>query len=306
MRESRMSIVVAGSTALDDIETPSGSVKNVPGGSALYFTAAASLYVPVHLISIVGDDFPLDEIGFLQQRRVNLDNFTVVNGGKTFHWGTRYEPDMNKRSTTRRELNVSEHFNPELDQNCRKTDYLFLANLEPELQMRVIEQAENPHLTALDTMECYIRDDLPGLKAVLRHVTLLFINDSEARLITGECNLIKAARAFLHMGPRYVIVKKGEHGAIAVGKDLLFTLPAYPVERVIDPTGAGDSFAGGVMGYLAETGSVNHVTLKKAIAYGGITASFCVEEFSIDALKRLTISDIEKRLDHFIDVISIV
>ena len=301
-----MGIVVVGSTALDDIETPSGSVKNVPGGSALYFTAAASLYVPVHLISIAGEDFPLDEIGFLKKRRVNLDNLTVVPGGKTFHWGTRYEPDMNKRSTTRRELNVSEHFNPVLDQNCRKTDYLFLANLEPELQMRVFEQAENPRLTALDTMECYIRDDLPGLKAVLQHITLLFINDSEARLVTGEFNLIKAARAFLRMGPQYVIVKKGEHGAIAVADDLFFTLPAYPVEQVIDPTGAGDSFAGGVMGYLAKTGSVSHAALKKAVAYGGITASFCVEEFSIDALKKITRADIEQRLAHFLDVISFV
>ena len=301
-----MSIVVTGSTALDDIETPSGSVKNVPGGSALYFTAAASLYVPVHLISIAGEDFPLEEIGFLLQRRVNLDNLTIVHGGKTFRWGTRYQPDMNIRSTTRRELNVSEHFNPVLDQNCRKTDYLFLANLEPELQLKVFEQAENPQLTALDTMECYIRDDLPGLKAVLQHIIMLFINDSEARLITGEFNLIKAARAFLHMGPRYVIVKKGEHGAIAVAEDLLFTLPAFPVERVVDPTGAGDSFAGGVMGYLAETGSVNHSTLKKAVVYGSITASFCVEEFSIDALKKITRADIDQRLEHFLDVISFV
>jgi sugar/nucleoside kinase (ribokinase family) len=294
-----MSIAVVGSIALDDVVTEAGSVTNAPGGSALYFSAAASLFAKVHLVGIVGDDFPLKEIEFLRTRGVDLDDLHVVKEGKTFRWAGEYELDINMRRTTNLELNVFSDFNPVLNKASRKASYVFLGNIDPELQMRVLDQIEKPKLTALDTMECYINDKPAKLREVLQRINLLFINDSEARILTGTYNLLKAARILLMMGPPYVIIKKGEHGSMLVGDGLFFTVPAYPVETVADPTGAGDTFAGAVMGYLAKTGSVMPDDLKKAVVYGGLVASFGVEDFSLNTLKKITLSDVEKRMNHF-------
>ncbi|MCE5250712.1 PfkB family carbohydrate kinase [bacterium] len=294
-----MSIVAVGSIALDDVVTEAGSVTNAPGGSALYFSAAASLFAPVHLVGVVGDDFPREEIEFLERRGVNLDNLHVIGGGKTFRWSGEYELDMNKRRTTNLELNVFQDFNPVLNDTARKAPYVFLGNIGPELQMQVLDQTENPRFVALDTMECYISGNSAGLCDVLKRIDLLFINDSEAQILTGASNLLKAGRILLTMGPHSVIIKKGEHGSLLFGNDTFFTIPAYPVETVADPTGAGDTFAGAVMGYCARTGSTTTEALKKAVVYGGLVASFGVEDFSLDALRDITFADVEKRMDRF-------
>ena len=294
-----MSIVAVGSIALDNVVTEAGSVCNAPGGSALFFSAAASLFAPVYLVGVVGEDFPREEIEFLERRAVNLDGLQVIKGGKTFRWAGEYELDMNKRRTTNLELNVFQDFDPVLKEESRKAEYVFLGNINPDLQMKVLEQIENPKLTALDTIECYISGNLQELKAVLKKIDLLFINDSEAQLLAGTFNLLKAARKLLEMGPRYIIIKKGEHGSILVGDNLFFTVPAYPVETAADPTGAGDSYAGGVMGYIARADSSDFEIIKKAVVHGGIVASFGIEDFSLNALKKISLADVEKRMAHF-------
>lgn len=299
-----MSIVVVGSIALDDVATAEGSVINAPGGSSLYFSAAASLFGPVFLVGVVGEDFPREEIEFLEHREVNLDGLQVIKGGKTFRWAGEYELDMNKRKTTNLELNVFQDFDPVLKENSRKAEYVFLGNIGPDLQMKVFDQIENPKFVALDTMECYISGNNGELKEVLKKIDLLFINDTEAQMLSETFNLLTAARKLLDMGPRYVIIKKGEHGSILVANNRFFAVPAYPVESAKDPTGAGDSYAGGVMGYIARSDSKDFETLKKAVVYGGVVASFGVEDFSLDALKTITLDDIEKRMDHFREITS--
>jgi len=294
-----MSIVVVGSIAFDDVQTDHGAVKDAVGGSAIYFSAAASLFCPVNLVGVVGDDFPGEEIAFLNARGVNTDGLEIVKGGRTFRWSGVYETDMNNRQTTSLALNVFSGFNPVLNETCCKAGYVFLANIDPELQAQVLDQVKCPEFVALDTMECYILQKPEALRRVLRRIDLLFINDSEARLMTGIFNITAAARALLDMGPRYVVVKKGEHGSLLMSRDESFLVPAYPVENVVDPTGAGDSFAGGAMGYLAMTGAVDMTGLRRAVAYGGIVASFLVEGFSLDALRRLTREDVDRRLEHF-------
>ncbi|MBN1294409.1 MAG: sugar kinase [Candidatus Latescibacteria bacterium] len=299
-----MSIVVVGSIALDDVVTQNGSIKNAPGGSSLFFSAAASLFAPVYLVGVVGDDFPREEIEFLERRQVNLDGLSIIRGGKTFRWAGEYEIDMNKRRTTNLELNVFLQFDPVLPDNARRAPYVFLGNIGPQLQMKVLDQVENPKLVALDTMECYINDNLQALKEVLQRIDLLFINDSEAQLLAGTPNLMNAARKLLGMGPRYVVIKKGEHGSMLFGDNLFFTVPAYPVENVIDPTGAGDSYAGGAMGYIAMADLTTPSVLKKAIVYGGLIASFSVQDFSLNALKNTTNTDIEQRMTEFRSLVS--
>jgi sugar/nucleoside kinase (ribokinase family) len=294
-----MSIVVVGSIAFDDVETANGAVTDAVGGSAFYFSAAASMFSPVHLVGVVGEDFPAEEIAFLNARGVNTDGLEIVKGGRTFRWSGVYETDMNKRRTTNLALNVFSCFNPVLNEACCKTEYVFLANIDPELQEQVLDQVECPEFVALDTMECYILQKPEALKRVLRRIDLLFINDSEAQLLTGMFNIVAAARALLDLGPRYVIVKKGEHGSLLVSQEETFLAPAYPVQDVIDPTGAGDSYAGGAMGYLAMTGAKDMATLRRAVVYGSIVASFLVEGFSLNTLRHLNRNDIEKRLEQF-------
>jgi len=294
-----MNIVALGTVAFDDIVTDHGTVINAPGGSAFYFSAAASVFAHVSVVGVVGDDFPRQEIQFLNKSGVNTDCLEIIKGGKTFKWGCKYETDMNKRSTTNLEINVFEDFNPVLNERCRKSEYVFLGNINPELQLSVMEQIESPRFIGVDTIECYIKDKPDILKMVLKRVNLLVINDEEARLLTGEHNIISASRALLKLGPEYVIVKKGEHGSILAMKDELFIVPAYPIVDVIDPTGAGDSFAGGTMGHIAKMNSIDSQTIKSAVVYGGIVASFTVEEFGLNRLKNLTMADIEERLALF-------
>ncbi len=294
-----MSIVVVGSIALDDVHTDNGAIMDAPGGSALYFSAAASLFHPVSLVGVVGEDFPTEEIAFLRDRGVNTDCLAVVKGGRTFRWTGVYETDMNKRTTKSLALNVFEQFEPVLDGRACKAEYVFLANINPELQERVLDMVESPKFTALDTMECYILQAPDALRKVLRRIDLLFINDSEAMLLTGLASTIAAAEALLDFGPRYVIVKKGEHGSVLASRDGMFVTHAYPLASVTDPTGAGDSYAGGVMGRLAEHGRFGFEDIKEAVVYGGIVASFSVEGFSLDRLRTATRGDIDARLERF-------
>ena len=294
-----MSIVVVGSIAFDDVITKQKIVKNALGGSALFFTAAASHFAPVYMIGVVGDDFPLDELDFLKRRGVNTDGIKVIKGGKTFRWAGEYEIDMNKRKTTGLDLNVFEDFNPVLDNSSRNAPFVFLGNIQPELQLKVLEQVESPEFIAADTIECYLEDSPDIFREVLKRIHLLFINDSEALLFTGKNNIISAARTLLGWGPEYVIIKKGEHGSLLISDEMFFVVPAYPVENVVDPTGAGDSYAGGVMGYIAKMNSIDPETIKTAVVYGGLVASFLVEGFSIDTLKAMSLADIEERMRHF-------
>ena len=294
-----MNIVVVGTIAFDDVVTDHGTVTDIPGGSTLYFSAAASLFAPVSIVGVLGDDFPPEELQFLKQRGVNTDCLEIIKGGRTFRWGGEYETDMNIRRTTNLELNVFKDFNPVLDERSRKSEYVFLGNINPDLQLNVLRQVESPRFVGADTIECYIQDERDSLIEVLKRVNLLMVNDEEARLITGECNIITATKALLNFGPEYVVVKKGEHGSILAAENELFVVPAYPVEKVIDPTGAGDSFAGGTMGYIAKIDAINLRTIKSAVVYGGIVASYTVEEFSINRLKNLNMAEIEERLTHF-------
>ncbi len=294
-----MSIVVVGSIAFDDVQTANGAVANALGGSALYFSTAASLFCPVHLVGVIGEDFPHEEIAFLNARGVNTEALEIVPGGQTFRWSGVYETDMNKRRTTNLALNVFSTFNPVLNSACRKTGYVFLANIDPELQERVLDQIECPEFVALDTMECYILQKPEALKRVLRRVDLLFINDSEAQILTGLYNIVAAGRALLDLGPRYVVVKKGEHGSLLMSREESFVVPAYPVHEVVDPTGAGDTYAGAAMGYLAQVRTPDMASIRRAVAYGGIVASYLVEGFSLTTLRHLTREDVDRRLDLF-------
>ncbi|HUT62358.1 MAG TPA: PfkB family carbohydrate kinase [Anaerolineae bacterium] len=294
-----MSIVVIGSLAFDDVVTQHGAIRNAIGGSALYFATAASLFAPVSIVGVVGEDFPLTELEFLRLRKVELDGIQVIKGGKTFRWTGEYELDMNKRKTTRLELNVFKDFKPLLPESCKSAKYVFLGNIDPDIQLDVLEQVESPGFSAADTIECYLEDKPDTFREVLERINLLFINDSEACLFTGKNSIISAARVLLECGPEYVIIKKGEHGSFLVSRDMFFTIPAYPVENIVDPTGAGDSFAGGAMGYCARVDSWDSLTLKKAVVYGSLVASFLVESFSLQGIKNLTLDEIEERLKIF-------
>jgi cytidine kinase len=294
-----MSLLVIGSLAFDDIETDHGTITNAPGGSALYCAAAASFFAPVALLGVVGDDFPAEEIAFLRTRGIDTTHLDVIPGGKTFRWGGRYETDMNKRTTTNLELNVFTGFNPVLSGGLEQSDFIFLGNIDPDLQINVLNQAKNARFTGADTIECYIHDKPEQLLRVLERVDLILINDDEARLITSKHNILTAAQELLNLGPRYAVIKKGEHGSILASREGLFIVPAFPVRNVIDPTGAGDSFAGAMFGYLAQQGAVTPESVRKAIVYGGIVASFTVEDFSLRRLKQITHANIEERLSNF-------
>lgn len=294
-----MSILVIGSLAFDDIVTDHGTVNDAPGGSALYFAAAAAHFSPVSILGVVGEDFPQGELDDLTALGVNMDHLKVIPGAKTFRWGGCYETDMNKRTTTNLELNVFEQFDPELDDELAASEFVFLGNIDPDLQLKVLSQANRPKLVGADTIECYIHDKPERFREVLSKVDLVFVNDDEARLITGEFNIITAAKKLLELGPDYAVVKKGEHGSILAMRDGLFIVPAYPIASLVDPTGAGDSFAGAAFGYLARHGEVTPDAVKKAVVYGGIVASFTVEDFSLGRLKSITKTDIEERLALF-------
>ena len=293
-----MNILVVGSIALDSVETPWGTAKDSPGGSALYFSSAASYFAPVNIVGVVGTDFDFKGINFLRQRTVNFEGIDQQEG-LTFRWGGRYHRDLNQRDTLFTHLNVFENFNPRIPESYRNSDFVFLANIDPDLQMQVLRQIARPKLVILDTMNFWITGKRNSLDEVIRQSDVLILNDEEARLLTDTNNLISAGRLILERGPKYLIIKKGEHGAVMMHQNSYFPAPAYPVEKVVDPTGAGDTFAGGFVGYIARTGKIDEPTMRKAIIYGSTIASFNVEDFSFRRLISLKGKELESRIQDF-------
>ena len=295
-----MSLLVVGSLGIDTIETPFGRVENVLGGSATYIATAASYFVtPVRLVGVVGGDFRKEYIDFLESRDIDLEGMQIMEAGKTFRWGGRYHYDMNARDTLFTELNCFEHFDPVIPESYRTTTYVCLGNIDPDLQRRVLEQIARPRLVIGDTMNFWIKGKNKELLATLKLLDVLVVNESEVRELTGEPNLIKAAKMIIRMGPRIVVVKKGEHGALMVTEKTIFSAPAYPLEIINDPTGAGDAFAGGFIGWIARTDDLSDDNIKRAVIYGSALASFCVERFSLDRLKDLTYLEIQDRFRSF-------
>lgn len=297
-----MSVLIVGSIALDDIKTPLAEHANLLGGSASYGAVSASFFSPVNLVGIVGNDFPKEHIELFEKRKVDIEGLQIVEGG-TFRWSGEYMWDMNTRETRSVALNVFEHFNPVLPESYRDTPFILLANIAPDLQHHVLDQVRLPRFVIADTMDLWINIAKPRLIELLARVHMLILNDSEARELTGETSLIKAGRKLQDLGPQYVAVKKGEHGCLLFGDEgQFFSCPAYPLEDIHDPTGAGDSFAGGVAGYLAKNCSEREVTfadLKEAIIYGSVLASYNVEEFSLERLKRVDQAQIDERYAAF-------
>ena len=289
-----MSVLVVGSVAYDSVETPDAKVEDALGGSAMFFSAAASFFSAVRLVAVVGEDFG-QELSFLEKRGVDLKGLTIEKG-KTFRWGGKYLQNMNDRETLYTHLNVFEKFNPVIPKEYQNSGYVFLANIQPELQFSVVEQVKNPKLVVMDTMNFWISGSLPALKKSLSVVDVLVINDSEVRELAEEPNLFKAAKMIRNLGPKILIIKKGEHGALLIHEDSYFFLPAYPVTTLVDPTGAGDTFAGGFVGYLAMTDDVSNANLRRAVVYGSVMASFLVEDFSVDRLRNLSKQEIADRV----------
>jgi sugar/nucleoside kinase (ribokinase family) len=299
-----MSILVVGSVAIDSIETPTQTRDRVLGGSATHFSYAASFFAPVKLVGIVGDDFPQEHVELLRERDIDLAGLQIIPGGKTFYWKGKYLPNMNDRETLEVELNVFGNFNPHVPEEFRRCPLVFLANGAPSVQLKVLEQVVGPKLVVADTMDLWIRETHRDLLELLKKIDGVVLNDSEAKLLTQEENLVKAGQRVLALGPKFVIIKKGEHGAMFFSQHETYVMPAYPTEHVVDPTGAGDSFAGGIMGYLAEQDNLEPATLKKALAYGVLVASFTVEDFSLERLRRTSRSDIDVRLEQYQKMLS--
>ncbi len=299
-----MSLLVVGSIALDTIETPFGRADMVAGGSAVYISAAASYFTaPIRLVGVVGSDFPKSEIEFLESRGIDLAGLQTIEGGKTFHWSGRYHYDLNQRDTLDTQLNVFEKFDPVLPASYRKSRYILLGNIDPVLQRRVIESMEQkPELVICDTMNFWIEGKHEELLKTLKKVDVIIVNDSEARLLSSEPNLVKAAKYIMKLGPRIVIIKKGEHGALLFTGDTIFSAPAFPLEFIYDPTGAGDAFAGGFVGHLARTEDLSDENLKRAVIYGSVMASFSVTKFGIEGLKELSDIEILGRYRDFIEL----
>lgn len=300
-----MTVLVVGTVALDSVETPYGKADEILGGSATYFAAGASFFGGVRLVGVVGDDFPRERLDFLAERGVDLEGIEVVPGGKTFRWAGRYHHDLNHRDTLGTWLNVLETFQPKLPNEWRESEYVFLANIDPVLQRQVLDQIKKPKLVVADTMNFWIESMRDELVKTLQRVDVLIVNDEEARQLSGVPNLLKAARAIQQMGPQTVIVKKGEHGALLFTNGRVFTVPAYPLEDVFDPTGAGDTFAGGFFGYLARAGKHDDDTMRRAVVYGSALASFCVEKFGPDRLKDLTQAELDARVKEFHELVRV-
>ncbi len=298
-----MSLLVVGSVALDSVETPFGKAKEALGGSAVFISVAAGYFAaPVRLVGVVGGDFPKEHIEFMKERDIDLDGLQVVKGGKTFRWAGKYHYDMNSRDTLLTQLNVFEKFDPVIPEGFQKSSYVCLGNIDPVLQRKVLAQIKKPRLVVGDTMNYWIETKPGELRETLKVIDVLVVNESEARLLTKEPNLIKAAKRIIKMGPKCVIVKKGEHGALLVTEDTIFSAPAYPLENLYDPTGAGDSFAGGLVGWLAKTDDISPENLKRGVIYGSVMASFCVEKFSVDGLKDLSNLKIKDRYRSFVEL----
>ncbi|NJD39359.1 MAG: sugar kinase [Geobacter sp.] len=293
-----MGIVVVGTVAFDTVETPFGRGENVLGGSATYFSTSASFFTDVSLVAVVGEDFPEEHLQFLRSREIDLQGLQRIPG-KTFHWTGRYGYDLNEAQTLDTQLNVLLEFKPELPTSYRDTEVLFLANIDPELQLQVLDQVKSPKLTACDSMNFWISSKPEALKEVMRRVDIVVINEGEARMLTGEANLVKAARSIISLGCKRLVVKRGEYGVLMFTADSVFAAPAWPLEEVFDPTGAGDTFAGGFMGYLANTGDLSEEGVRQALVFGSVMASFNVEDFSLNRMKRLSYPEIEARYRSF-------
>jgi len=293
-----MSLLVVGSVALDSVETPFGAREDVLGGSATYFSAAASLLTKVSVVGVVGDDFPLADLDFLKARGVALDGLEKV-AGRTFRWKGKYGFDLNAAQTLDTQLNVFEKFEPKLSAEARRAERIFLGNIDPELQIRVLGQADNPKLVCADTMNFWISGKRAALQKLLPRVDVLMVNDGEVRQLAGEANVIKAARAAQRMGAKSVVVKRGEYGALLVDGEASFYAPAFPISDVVDPTGAGDSFAGGFLGLLDRLNTRDPAALRQATVMGSTIASFTVEAFSLDRLRDLALAEVRRRFDSF-------
>ncbi|MEI8063226.1 MAG: PfkB family carbohydrate kinase [Verrucomicrobiota bacterium] len=293
-----MSLLITGSIGLDSVKTPLEEHHDLLGGSASYAAIAASFFTPVNLVGIVGDDFPKKYLDLYRKHGVNLDGLEIA-AGKTFRWSGEYEWNMNNRRTLSIALNVFEKFNPTLPAQYRNAPFVFLANISPQLQMHVLSQVTKPKFVVADTMDLWINIAKEALLELLTKIDCLILNESEARELMKETSLIKAGRALLKLGPKYVCIKKGEHGCLLFGNGLFFSAPAYPLEDIHDPTGAGDCFAGAFAGYLAKAGQVNADTLRKAVISGSVVASYNVEAFSLSRLQTLTPADIDSRYQFF-------
>lgn len=302
-----MSLLVVGSVALDSVKTPFGNAEEALGGSATYFSTSASYFTDIRLVAVVGEDFPKEHIQFLKSRNIDVRGLSQA-AGKTFRWAGEYSYDLNEAHTLATHLNVFESFKPEVIEDYKDSEVVFLANIDPELQLDVLRQVNKPKLVACDTMNFWIEGKLEALKRTLKEVDILTINEGEARELAGEPSLVKAGKVIQSMGPRVVVIKQGSYGAIMFNGSSAFSAPAYPLEAVFDPTGAGDTFAGGVMGYLANTMNFSESSLRQAVVFGSVMASMNVEAFSLDRLRSLDYKEIEgryrefKKLTHFEDI----
>lgn len=300
-----MSLLIVGTVAFDALETPFGKTDKITGGSANYFSWSASKFVhDIKLVSVVGDDYDFNEIDQLKAKGVDTEGLQVKEGEKSFFWSGKYHMDMNTRDTLATELNVLEHFDPILPESYKGSEFVMLGNLTPVVQMKVLDQMNRkPALVALDTMNFWMDIMMDDLKKVLQKVDVLIINDEEARQLSGEFSLVKAAKAVMDMGPAYLVIKKGEHGALLFHDNSVFFAPALPLEDVFDPTGAGDTFAGGFIGYLASTQDISFDNMKRGIIYGSALASFCVEKFGNQRLKEISDHELQERVQEFIDLV---
>ncbi len=293
-----MSILVVGTVAFDSIETPFGSAERILGGSASYFALAASCFTAVRIVGVIGEDFPDEHLELFRRRNIDTDGIKREKGD-TFHWRGRYHEDINVRDTLELHLNVLSGFVPRLPERYRDAEYVFLGNIDPLMQLEVLNQIHHMKLVVCDTMDHWIRESADNLQKVLKRIEMLVINDSEARLLSGQSNVVRAARAILKMGPKVVLIKRGEYGVLQFSDSQVFATPAYPLEEVFDPTGAGDSFAGGFLGQLARSGDASQRGIRRAIVYGSVVASFAVEDFGVKRLTTASLPDIEERFERF-------
>ena len=301
-----MSILIVGTVAFDAIETPFGKTDKIVGGAATYISLAASFFSnKLRLVSVVGDDFPKDSIQMLKDHKVDTSGLQIKEGEKTFFWSGKYHNDMNSRDTVDTQLNVLENFDPILPEDFKDSEFLMLGNLVPSVQQKVLDQmTKRPKLIVLDTMNFWMDNCMSDLKTALKNIDVLTIKDEEARQLSEEYSLVKAAKIIQKMGPKYLVIKKGEHGALLFGEEKMFFAPALPLENVFDPTGAGDSFAGGFIGHLQKTGDITFENLKSAVIYGSVMASFCVEKFGTERLSELTNNEVSSRLEEFVKLSS--
>ncbi|MBK96984.1 MAG: sugar kinase [Planctomycetaceae bacterium] len=300
-----MSLLVVGSIAFDSVETPTDRRDNVIGGSATYFSYAASYFTDVNLVGVVGEDWPEEHTQLLQSRKINTEGLDVKPGEKTFSWKGKYLPNMNDRETLEVNLNVFETFSPVLPESYKDTPFVFLANGAPTVQMQVLDQVNHPKLVVADTMDLWINIQKDELLELIKRIDGLVLNDSEAKLLTGEENLVKAGQAVLDLGAKFCVLKKGEHGAMYFGDDGCYVLPAFPTDQVLDPTGAGDSFAGGMMGYLASQDATDPASIKRALVYGTLVASFNVEDFSLERMKQIERQALDERFTQYQQMLAI-